>query len=169
MGTFTKSFGSVGGYVASNKNVIDHLRKISWAQYYCSPLAPVCAQQIISAINVIEGLDNSDIGKKKLKQLQENTIFFKSELSKMGFEVLGDDYSPVICIMLYYPAKIPSFSRLCLERNLGVVVVGSPATDVIGSRVRFCLSASHTREDLVFALKVLDEVGDWTLTKYQKK
>jgi serine palmitoyltransferase len=40
------------------------------------------------------------------------------------------------------------------------VVVGSPATDIIGSRARFCLSASHTREDLDFGLKAISEAGD---------
>jgi serine palmitoyltransferase len=41
-----------------------------------------------------------------------------------------------------------------------VVVVGSPATDIVGSRARFCLSASHTREDLDFGLKAISEAGD---------
>jgi len=168
MGTFTKSFGSVGGYIASSKKIISHLRRINWAEKYCAPLAPVCTQQVICALDVIEGKDNSNLGKQKLTQLHENSIFFKRKLTEMGFEVLGDECSPVICIMLYHPSKMPGFSRLCLERGLAAVVVGSPATDVIGSRVRFCLSAAHTKDDMNFAINVIDEVGDWTMTKYNK-
>ena len=45
------------------------------------------------------------------------------------------------------------FSRKCLEANIAVVVVGFPATPLLGTRVRFCLSASHTRQDLDYALE----------------
>lgn len=48
-----------------------------------------------------------------------------------------------------------SFSRDCLERGIGVVVVGFPATPIIESRARFCLSAAHTRE-------MLDRVRSWS-------
>lgn len=47
-----------------------------------------------------------------------------------------------------------------MERGIAVVVVGYPATPIITSRVRFCLSASHSIEDLTWALKVVNEVGD---------
>jgi len=57
-------------------------------------------------------------GAQKLAQIRENSNFFRSELQKMGFEVLGDNDSPVMPIMLYNPAKIPAFSRECLKQNV---------------------------------------------------
>lgn len=57
-------------------------------------------------------------GAQKLAQIRENSNFFRSELQKMGFEVLGDNDSPVMPIMLYNPAKIPAFSRECLNQNV---------------------------------------------------
>lgn len=57
------------------------------------------------------------IGAQKLARIRENSNFFRSQLKKMGFEVLGDNDSPVMPIMLYNPAKIPAFSRECLKRN----------------------------------------------------
>jgi serine palmitoyltransferase len=57
-------------------------------------------------------------GAKKLAQIRENSNFFRSELQKMGFEVLGDKDSPIMPIMLYNPAKIPAFSRECLKQNV---------------------------------------------------
>jgi len=57
--------------------------------------------------------------------------------------------------MLYHPGKIASFSRLTLERGIAAVVVGFPATPLLTSRARVCISASHTRKDLDRALKVL--------------
>ena len=56
--------------------------------------------------------------------------------------------------MLYHPGKIASFSRLTLDRGIAAVVVGFPATPLLTSRARVCISASHTRKDLDRALKV---------------
>lgn len=61
-----------------------------------------------------------NIGAQKLAKIRENSNFFRSELQKMGFEVLGDNDSPVMPIMLYNPAKIPAFSRECLKRNVSL-------------------------------------------------
>ena len=55
-------------------------------------------------------------------------------------------------LMLHMPSSMSVFSRLCLDHNIAVVVVGFPATPLLGTRVRFCISASHTREDLDYAL-----------------
>ncbi|KAL6996875.1 serine palmitoyltransferase component [Sarracenia purpurea var. burkii] len=84
----------------------------------------------------------------------------------MGYEVLGDNDSPVMPIMLYNPAKIPAFSRECLKRNVAVVTVAFPATPLLLARARICISASHTREDLLKALEVISRVGDLVGIKY---
>lgn len=86
----------------------------------------------------------------------------------MGFIVYGND-SPVIPLLLCHPAKIPAFSRALLDRGIAVVVVGYPATPIITSRVRFCLSAAHTKEDLDYALSVIDEVGDRLMLKVSQR
>lgn len=168
MGTYTKSFGSVGGYICSTKAVIDHLRNNGFSPLYCPTMPTGCAQQIISALKVITGEDGSDIGRKRIQALRENSDLLRSELKRMGFEIIGDEGSPVVILMIYNPGKVSAFSRLCLEQNLAVVVVGAPATDLIEARVRFCTSAAHTKDDIMKALKVLDKVGDLTMTKYCK-
>lgn len=62
---------------------------------------------------------------------------------------------------LFLWISVPSaFSRECRKRDLAVVVVGFPATSIVASRARFCVSASHTKEDLDFVLSVVSEVGD---------
>lgn len=58
------------------------------------------------------------VGKEKIKQLYDNAVFFKKRLTELGFEVVGDDGSPVVCIMLYHPTKMPAFSRECLRRGV---------------------------------------------------
>ena len=47
-----------------------------------------------------------------------NSIYFREQLIEKGFEVVGDEGSPVVCIMLYYPSKVSFFSRECLKRGV---------------------------------------------------
>ncbi|PIA58138.1 hypothetical protein AQUCO_00500227v1 [Aquilegia coerulea] len=166
MGTFSKSFGSCGGYIAGSKELVEYLKYTCPAHLYGTSISPPAAQQILSAIQVILGEDDSSRGAQKLAQIRENSNFFRSELKKMGFQVLGDDDSPVMPIMLYNPAKIPAFSRECLKENVAVVTVGSPATPILLARARICISASHTKEDLVKGLEVISRVGDLVGIKY---
>lgn len=166
MGTFTKSFGSCGGYIAGSKDLIKYLKSVSPGHLYATSMTPPGAQQVISALKVILGEDGSNRGAQKLARIRENSNFFRAELQKMGCEVLGDHDSPVMPIMLYNPSKIPAFSRECFRRNIAVVTVAFPATPLLLSRARFCISASHTKEDLLKALEVISEVGDMVHIKY---
>ncbi|KAL6325172.1 hypothetical protein AAG906_023017 [Vitis piasezkii] len=166
MGTFTKSFGSCGGYIAGSKELIQYLKHTSPAHLYATSMSPPAVQQIISSIKVILGEDGSCRGAQKLAQIRENSNFFRSELQSMGFEVLGDNDSPVMPIMLYNPGKIPAFSRECLKQNVAVVMSAFPATPLLLARARICISASHTKEDLIKGLEVISRVGDLVGIKY---
>jgi len=166
MGTFTKSFASVGGYVAGSAELINWLRVSSFASNYDTSMSSPCAQQILSALTIITGEDGTAEGLKRITQLHENSVYFRKRLQEMGFVIIGDHDSPVIPMLLVYPSKIPAFSRECLKRNIAVVVVGFPATPLILSRARFCMSASHSREDLDTALDDIEEIGERCLLKY---
>ncbi|EPY34465.1 serine palmitoyltransferase [Angomonas deanei] len=171
MGTFTKSFGSIGGYIASTSIVVDHLRRHSCIALHCDTLAPPCAQQVLSVLDVMLGKDGTTLGQDRIKQLKDNSRFFRQGLIRLGFTVLGDDASPVVPVMCYNLGKLPALARLCLERGVAIVVVGYPATPLLESRVRFCVSAAHTREDLEYTLSVMEELSkevylDYNHSKY---
>lgn len=166
MGTFTKSFGSCGGYIAGSKDLIKYLKFVSPGHLYATAMSPPAVQQVISALEVITGEDDTKRGAQKLAQIKENSNFFRKELRKMGCEVIGDPDSPVMPIMLYNPAKIPAFSRECFKRDVAVVTVAFPATPLLLARARICISAAHTREDLQRALKVINEVSTMVHLKY---
>lgn len=166
MGTFTKSFGSCGGYIAGSEELIKYMKYASPAHMYATSMSVPAVQQVISALEVILGLDGSNRGAMKLAQVRENSNYVRTELRNRGFEVLGDRDSPVMPVMLYNPGKIPAFSRECLKRNVAVVVVAFPATPLLLARTRVCISASHTREDLDKAVKVISEVGEMCNIKY---
>uniref|UniRef100_A0A3Q4HM19 Serine palmitoyltransferase, long chain base subunit 2b n=1 Tax=Neolamprologus brichardi TaxID=32507 RepID=A0A3Q4HM19_NEOBR len=148
MGTFTKSFGAAGGYIGGKKELIDYLRRHSHSAMYATSMSPPVAQQIITSMKIIMGEDGTTLGADRLRQLSQNTTYFRRRLHEMGFIIYGNDDSPVVPLMLYMPAKIGAFGREMLKRNIGTVVVGFPATPIIESRARFCVSAAHTREML---------------------
>ena len=168
MGTFTKSFGSCGGYIAGKKALVDYVRSASPANYYATSMSPSSVQQIISSMDIISGADGSNRGQDKLASLRANANYFRQALKARGFHVLGDEDSPVIPIMCYYAGKIPALSRLCLEKNLAVVLVGFPATALVLSRMRICISAAHTLEELKYAVDAIDKIGDKCMIKYVK-
>ncbi|KAJ3413900.1 serine palmitoyltransferase component [Chytridiales sp. JEL 0842] len=159
MGTFTKSFGAAGGYIAANKDVIEYLRLCNHSNIYAESISAPVLQQIITSMRIINGEEGGDDGRRRIHTLARNSRYFAQELRKMGFIVYGHD-SPVVPLLLCHPAKIPAFSREMLERGIAVVVVGYPATPIITSRVRFCISAAHTVDDLNWALMQISEVGD---------
>jgi serine palmitoyltransferase len=146
MGTFTKSFGGMGGYIAGDKDLISYLRHACAGTMYHNSLSPVVCKQVHTALKVIMGEDGTNAGRRKLDSLRENSNFMRKELINMGLHVYGNYDSPVIPVMLYNPTKIAAFSRECYDRGLAVVVVGFPATPIVLSRTRICISAGTCME-----------------------
>ncbi|XP_070972324.1 serine palmitoyltransferase 2 isoform X1 [Oncorhynchus clarkii lewisi] len=148
MGTFTKSFGAAGGYIGGRKELLEYLRSHSHSAVYAASMSPPIVEQIIASMKCIMGEDGTTLGRDRVQQLAENTLYFRRRLTEMGFIIYGNNDSPVVPMMLYMPAKIGAFGREMLKRNIGVVVVGFPATPIIESRARFCISAAHTKDML---------------------
>ncbi|EGZ20737.1 hypothetical protein PHYSODRAFT_313276 [Phytophthora sojae] len=163
---YAGSFGGMGGYIAASEEIINFIRNSSAGAIYATSLSPAIAQQILTALNIIAGLDGTDIGRNKLDSLRENSNYFRQKLIDMGVITLGDFDSPVIPVMLYHMSKVGEYSRECLKRNLAVVTVGFPATPLLLSRVRFCVSAAHTKEDMDEALKAIEEVSEICHVRY---
>jgi len=116
-------------------------------------------QQITSALKLIRGDDGSGRGAAKVKQLHDNANYFRRRLLDMGLHVLGDWDSPVMPIMVYHIGLLATLSRLLYARHIAMVVVGFPATALLLCRCRVCISASHSREDLDYALDCLRDLA----------
>ncbi|KAG8443876.1 hypothetical protein GDO86_009173 [Hymenochirus boettgeri] len=168
MGTFTKSFGAAGGYIAGRKTLVDFLRTHSHSAVYAASMSSPITEQIIRVMKCIMNHDNTFLGLRRVRQLGENTKYFRQRLRDMGFIIYGNEDSPVVPVLLYMPAKVGAFARHMLEKKIGVVVVGFPATPITEARARFCISAAHTKEMLDQVLDSLDEIGDFLQLKYSR-
>ncbi|KAF2011533.1 serine palmitoyltransferas-like protein 2 [Aaosphaeria arxii CBS 175.79] len=166
MGTLTKSFGANGGYIAADKDIIDKLRTQNAAMLFAESPAPPVLVQIASSLRLINGEVVVGEGEERLQRLAFNSRYLRLGLKRLGFIVYGHDDSPIIPVMLYNPAKMPAFSHEMLKRKISVVVVGYPATPLVSSRARFCVSAAHTKDDLDRMLAACDEVGDLLQLKF---
>ncbi|XP_012266326.2 serine palmitoyltransferase 2 [Athalia rosae] len=169
MGTFTKSFGSAGGYIAGSKELIDHLRLHSHGHAYATSISPAVAQQIITSMRIISGLDGTNEGQRRTKQLSRNTKYFRRRLNQLGVITLGNADSPVVPMMVYLYSKIGAVVRGLTARGIASVGVGFPATPLLAGRMRFCLSAAHTKEQLDYVLKNIEEMADTVGLRYSKK
>jgi len=168
MGTFTKSFGAMGGYIAASRDFVDYLRHASTGSAYGQNLAPLVAAQILRSFDIIMGRDGSTVGADKLQSIKDNANYFRQRLIDMGCLVYGHTDSPIIPVMLFDPCKISATSRELFKLGVAAVVVGFPATPLLLSRVRFCISAGHTRDTLDCALNKIQEVVDKCSLAYNK-
>ncbi|GFV42967.1 serine palmitoyltransferase 2 [Trichonephila clavipes] len=169
MGTFSKSFGAAGGYIAGSRRTINHIRSHCYSFTYAATMSAGVAQHIYIAMKIVMGKDGSNEGQKRLRQLQKNTHYFRQKLKQKGFIIYGNEDSPIVPLMLYFPSKIAEFIRQLLKRGIATVGVGFPATSLTTARARFCLSADHTKEMLDEALSVVETVGRLIMVDYSRK
>lgn len=166
MGTLTKSFGANGGYVCAEKHIIDKLRLTNAAMKYGESPTPPVLMQILSSLKIITGEIAPGQGEERLQRIAFNSRYLRLGLKRLGFIVYGHDDSPIIPVILYHPAKLPAFSHEMLRRKISVVIVGYPATPLISSRARFCVSAAHNKDDMDRLLAACDEIGDVLQLKF---
>lgn len=161
MGTFTKSFGAAGGYIAGSKHLIDYLKVKSHASCYATTMAAPVARQIIGVIDSIIGDEDpgKNEGLQRIHRLKENTRYFRNKLKERGFAVIGSEDSPVVPLMVYSATIVVEFIRDALKRNVAIVGAGFPATPLLEARVRFCVSSAHTKDMLDRVVDVIDDIG----------
>jgi len=153
-GTLGKALGGAsGGYTSARQEIVDLLRQRSRPYLFSNTLAPsICA----AAIRTIDLLTESS---DQLDKLNENTLYFRNELKKAGFDI-AEGVHPIVPVMLYDAKIAQEFASRMLEKGVYVVGFCYPVVPQGKARIRTQVSAAHTREDLDFALKCFKEVRD---------
>jgi glycine C-acetyltransferase len=151
-GTLGKALGGAsGGYTSGRRELIELLRQRSRPYLFSNSLAP----PIVSAsIRAIELLTESTQLRDKL---EENTRFFRQEITKVGYDVLPGQH-PIVPIMIYDAALANRTADALLEKGIYVIGFSYPVVPEGKARIRTQISAAHSREDLELAIEKFAQV-----------
>lgn len=152
IGTLSKAIGVIGGYVASKAVVKEWLLHRARPLLFSTALPPAATAATIEAVKILMESDEYTV------KLWENARYFKAGLKSLGFDI-GRSETPITPVMIGEEAKTMQFSRELLEEGVFVSGIVYPTVPKGTGRCRVMLSASHTKEDLDFALRAFEKVG----------
>lgn len=151
-GTFSKSLGSVGGFVAGSKQLIQYLRYYTNSVVFSAAPAPSVISSVLKALDLITT-------KPEIRNdLWKNVTYLRSQLTNEGFDI-GKSVSPIFPIMIRDDYKVKEVVRLLLEENIYAVGIIYPGVRSKEARVRISIQATHKKEHLdklVNALNLID-------------
>lgn len=131
-------------------------------------MSPPLIAQVQGSIAILNGKDGTTIGQEKIQRLLRNTRYVRQRCKQLGFLVYGQSDSPIVPLMTFFITKVAGVAREALKRRIGLIGVGPPATPMNMARIRLCLSADHTKDELDEVLHALDEIGNAIGIKYGK-
>lgn len=152
MGTFSKALGSLGGYVAGSKNLIDFLINKSRSLIYTTGLPPAVLAVNCAALDLVEN------GLGLRKALWERVVFFRNELNKLGFNTFSSE-AQIIPVIIGDPVKTMEVFQYLFSRGVLAYGVRPPTVPEGLSRIRIAVMANHEWDDLYVGLQVLEEAG----------
>lgn len=151
-GTFSKAIGCVGGFVASNKELINLLNYYSRGNMFSTAMTPQSVGSIIAALDVIENEP------ERRNKLWRNIVYFRNSLQELGFNI-GNSQTAIFPIIIGDDFITSEMCRELHEMNIYVNPVLYPAVSKRLARIRMSLMAEHTKEQLNFVLDALESLG----------
>ena len=152
VGTLSKAIGALGGYVAGSKALIEFLYHRARPFLFSTSHPPAVAAACIAAIDVLEQEP------RIIERLWENTRFFKAGLKTLGFNT-GLSESPITPVIAGDGALAMRLSDRLFQEGVFAQGIAFPTVARDKARVRTIVTATHTRDELQFALDVFATVG----------
>ena len=144
--------GALGGYVAGNRNLIEFLYHRARPFLFSTSHPPAVAAACIAALDVL--LEEPEI----MERLWDNTRFFKAGLERHGFNT-GLNENPITPVIAGDSATANKLSDRLFEEGVFAQAIGYPTVARDKARVRTIVTATHTRDDLQFALDTFAKIG----------
>ncbi|MDO8964301.1 MAG: pyridoxal phosphate-dependent aminotransferase family protein [Coriobacteriia bacterium] len=152
MGTLSKSIPSIGGYCAGSADAVDYLRHFSRPFIFSAALPPAQTAAALEAFNVIE---DEPWRVEQLHRVQER---YCEGLKAQGWDTM-DSTTCVVPVFVGDEGKTMDLTRMLFDRGVFVCPIVHPAVPRGTDRLRTCLMATHTDEDIDRALAAFDEAG----------
>ncbi len=153
MGTLSKAFGVMGGFVTGTEELIDLLKQQCRPFLFSSALNPGDTAAAIKAVEILERDDSL------VKKLWENARYLKKGLEDIGY-TLGNSKTPITPVMIGNEKKTVELSNILYkEENVFASPIVYPTVPRGTARIRLMPSAVHSKEDLDYAIEAFERAG----------
>jgi glycine C-acetyltransferase len=152
VGTLSKAVGALGGYVAGTKDFIEFLYHRARPFLFSTSHPPAVVAACIAALDVLE------TEPQWMERLWSNTKFFKAGLERLGFNT-GRSESPITPVIVGDAPLAARMSDELFQAGVFAQSIGFPTVARGLARLRTIVTATHTREDLHYALEMFGKVG----------
>ncbi|MEF3244842.1 MAG: glycine C-acetyltransferase [Caldisericaceae bacterium] len=152
VGTLSKAFGVIGGYVAGSQTLIDYLKQRARPFLFSTPLSPADTAALIKVVDILQEDDSL------VKKLWENGNYIKEQLKSYGFNI-GHSQTPITPVIIGDEKTTMEFSKLLFEEGIFAQGIVFPTVPRGTARIRVMVSAAHSKEDIDFGIKKFVEIG----------
>lgn len=152
VGTMSKAFGAVGGYVAGNQIIVDWLRQRGRPYLFSSAMTVPDTAACLAAVDVLEA------STELVDRLWANARYFKERMVALGFDI-GHSVTPITPVMLGDEQLTQQFSRALFQAGVFATAIAFPTVPLGKARIRVMISAAHTQADLDDGLAIFEQVG----------
>lgn len=152
VGTLSKAFSVIGGFITGKKSLIDFYKKNSRQFLFSNALTIPDTAALLEAVKYLEESD------EPVRKLWDNTKYLKSKFKELGFDI-GNSVTPITPVMLGSEETARAFSAKLFEYGVFAKEIVFPMVGKNAARVRVIPSAAHEREDLDLGISAFEKVG----------
>jgi len=151
MGTFSKSFGSCGGYISGCKALVEYLRYTTPGFVFAAAMPPPSAAAALSALRLIEAEP------QRVARLRENARLFLTLAQERGLNTGTSKDSPVVPVILGNSIHCLKLSKAMLARGVNVQPILYPAVEESASRLRYFITSRHNEQQIRYTIDAMVE------------
>jgi len=152
VGTLSKAFGVIGGYVAGSRVLIDYMKQRARPFLFSTPLSPADTAALIRVVEILSRDDTL------VKKLWENANYIKEQFKKYGFNT-GHSQTPITPVIIGDEKTTMDFSKMLFEEGVFAQGIVYPTVPKGTARIRVMVSTIHTKEDIDFGVQKFVDIG----------
>ena len=152
VGTLSKAFGVIGGYVAGSKTLIEYMKQRARPFLFSTSITPADTAALIEAVDILTRSD------ELVNKLWENSKYIKEKFKNAGFDI-GHSQTPITPVIIGDEKKTSKMADRLNEEGVFVQGITYPTVPLGKARIRVMVSASHSKEDLDFGIEKFIKIG----------
>ena len=150
--TLSKAFGVIGAFVTGSSQIKEFLINVARQFIFTTALPPADIAACLAALDILEEDPELPI------RLQQKATFLRNGLRTLGFQTLASE-TQIIPLLIGDSTRALQMAQTLREHGVYAVAIRPPTVPMGSARMRFSVMASHTEDDLAFALDVIEKVG----------